>query len=80
MSATKCLCCDETKICAKKMCQRCYTRDLRERNNDRSKYKDLTISRLKEEIKELQRVVMCQKTELKKFETYRKEALAQIWV
>ena len=75
-----CLCCDSTKIYAKKMCNKCYLRDLRQRNNDKSKYKDVTISRLKEQVKELERIILCQKTELKKFQTYRKEALAQIWV
>jgi len=80
MSATKCICCNESKICAKKMCQRCYTKDLRQRKNEKNKYNDLTISRLKEQVKELERIILCQKTELKKFQTYRKSALEQIWV
>jgi hypothetical protein len=53
---------------------------LRQRNKQKNEYRDVTISRLKEQVKELERIVMCQKTELKKFQTYRKEALAQIWV
>jgi hypothetical protein len=40
----------------------------------------MTISRLKEQVKELERIIMCQKTELKKFQTYRRKALEQIWV
>lgn len=79
MSAT-CLCCNETKIYAKKMCNRCYVKDLRQRNKEKNKYRDMTISRLKQQIKELERIILCQKSELKKFQTYRKEALAQIWV
>lgn len=79
MSAT-CLCCDSTKIYAKKMCNRCYVKDLRQRNKEKNKYRDMTISRLKQQIKELERIILCQKSELKKFQTYRKEALAQIWV
>ena len=75
-----CICCDSTKIYAKKMCNRCYVKDLRQRNNEKNKYRDMTISRLKEQIKELERIILCQKSELKKFQTYRKEALAQIWV
>ena len=80
MSATKCICCNDSTIYAKKMCQRCYTRDLRQRNKEKNKYRDMTISRLKQQIKELERIILCQKSELKKFQTYRKEALAQIWV
>jgi len=79
MSAT-CICCNETKIYAKKMCNKCYVKDLRQRNKEKNKYRDMTISRLKEQIKELERIILCQKSELKKFQTYRKEALAQIWV
>tara|TARA_Y100001937_G_scaffold9763_1_gene11994 strand:- start:2875 stop:3114 length:240 start_codon:yes stop_codon:yes gene_type:complete len=79
MSAT-CICCNETKIYAKKMCNRCYVKDLRQRNKEKNKYRDMTISRLKEQIKELERIILCQKSELKKFQTYRREALAQIWV
>ena len=79
MSAT-CICCNETKIYAKKMCNRCYTRDLRERNKEKNKHKDITISRLKKEIKELERIILGLNAELKEFQTYRREALEQIWV
>jgi len=48
--------------------------------NEKNKYNDLTISRLKEQVKELERIILCQKSELKKFQTYRKSALEQIWV
>ena len=56
MSAT-CLCCDETKIYAKKMCNRCYVKDLRQRNKEKNEYRDMTISRLKEQVKELERII-----------------------
>ena len=78
MSIT-CLSCDDTNLYAKKMCNRCYMRDLRIRNNEKHKHKDITISRLKSHIKELERIIECQKSDLKKYQTYKKEALDQIW-